>query len=530
MADFFVHIDEVVHISDERTATKVTNASIAESIAISEGQVQHYDHSVSESVAISDAFEAERTPHTHFEDVIDEVVITDAYDAERVRRSIDDLGGALLYRSHEKFERAAADLEAGILFDLNAELIIDTWNPYKTFLRNLPFLAWAYDVDMWEEGWSENTKREWVSRQFEFKRIRGSIGAMEMILEIAGRDYVGIGGYILRQSLTPPQNFYFSPGLSVEEHNAWLRLMPQIRIFLGSEIGQAKADWFWDDGIWEPDGEGTKDAWAFDNGPELYGRKAVLRRRNEPDLNLRVIEHEEISETYQAVDWEEIRVPGRSQSGFFWGHDYWGSTPATIEEDLAAFWSSAETDPKTFNVNLNRAFDRFSTQLHMSTIKPTLRPINVTYERNSDIKPANSRFCWDHSFWGGLDFLMRDDAPLMLADFLYLYDPNVATPMTLGMSFWDHDRWSFPRHTFELMIDLQQKMSGSEGWWGVNYWEDFYWLPTDLEHVDRACRAVVAAKSLRDKALVQFDPWRPVRSADPLTPETTAADWVPNTL
>lgn len=431
-----------------------------------------------------------------------------------------DIGSKLLYRSATGLEKAGADVDGERITDINAELIIDTWNPYKTFLKNLPFLAWAWGVDIWEDGWSEETQREWTARQWEFKAKRGTIDAMRMALDFAGRDFVGVGGYIIKQAMTPPQGLYFAPGLSVEEHNAWLRLMPELRIYLGSEFGTADADQFYDDCFYDVDFT------AYDNGWELYGRKAILRQQGKSDVNLKVIQRSRVTETYRAVDWEQISTRGASAGGLFFGSDFF---------DTLHYFGSDDERPNLYSVVLDRSFDRFSTELHLSSIRPSYEPISVTYERDSDIGQADP---WLHfaaalspgGFFWGEDFFKRDDASLMLADRLWLYDPDIATPMSVGHSYWGIDRWSFPAYHVELMIDLQTLERG-EAWWGADgYWDDGYWLTTDGEHIDRACRAVVAAKSLRDRALVQFDPRRPIAPFDPVTETSTASDWVQNTL
>lgn len=426
-------------------------------------------------------------------------------------------GHRLLYRSATGLEKAGADVDGERITGINAELIIDTWNPYRTFLRNLPFLAWAWDVDLWEDGWSEETQREWTARQWEFKTARGTVGAMRMALDFAGRDFVGIGGYLIKQAMTPPQSLYFAPGLSVEEHNAWLRLMPELRIYLGSEFGEAEADQFYDDCFYDVDFT------AYDNGWELYGRKAILRQSGKSDLNLKVIQRSRITATYRAVDWEQISTRGSSAGGLFFDDDFF---------DDPYYFDSEENTPELYSVTLDRSFDKFSTELHLSSIRPSNEPINVTYERDSDIgdQAAWLHFGANGSFWG-VDFLKRDDAALMLADRLWLYDPDIATPMSVGHSYWGLDRWSFPAYHVELLIDMQTKEAG-EAWWNVDhFWgDDTFYASTELEHIDRACRAVVAAKSLRDRALVQFDPWRPIKSSDPVGETTTASDWVPNNL
>jgi phage tail P2-like protein len=522
MTIFNVELFEGTHIAATQQPGISRNVLMSETAGVSNTQGQFDPRSLTETAATGDLVEATRDLVISSGGFSDEVSSADEFEVELVRRETDTFGSQLLDQNAEGMEKALAEIEAGVLLDIEAELIIDVWDPWNTYHRNLPFLAWSYDVDLWEEGWTEYTQRAWVDYQHEFKRTRGTLGAIAAALDFAGRDFVGPESYEIKQAMTPPQGMFFSPGLTVEEHNAWIRLMPEIRIYLGIEKGTADQDLFWDDGFWDgPDG------WAYDNGWELYGRKAILRQANHPTQNLRVIQREQITKSRQTVDYEEISVTGVSDSGFFWGEDFWGQPG---DGSSGNFISSEEIKPQLYNVKLDRAFDELSTQLHLSSVRPTQTPINVTYERNSDIGEVGPRLHYDDGFYG-VDFYESDNAALMLADRIYLLDPDIATPMSIGTSFWDVDRWGFPRHTMELLIDLHTFETAYENWWGVDSsWDDMFWSSTNLEHIDRACRAVVAAKSLRDKALCQFDPWRPVRSADVITEDTTAADWVPNNL
>ena len=132
-------------------------------------------------------------------------------------------GAQVIFPNATGLEKAAADVDGERLIDMPAELIIDVWDPYRISRKNLPFLAWAYDVDLWEDGWSEATQREWVARQIEFKTIRGTIESIRMALDFAGRDFAkGVTGYNLVQYITPPQQFWLSPEMTPEEYNNWI--------------------------------------------------------------------------------------------------------------------------------------------------------------------------------------------------------------------------------------------------------------------------------------------------------------------
>ena len=46
----------------------------------------------------------------------------------------------------------------------------DLWNP-KTAVHLLPYLAWAFSVDRWDEAWPEDVKRGVVSAAFYIHRL-----------------------------------------------------------------------------------------------------------------------------------------------------------------------------------------------------------------------------------------------------------------------------------------------------------------------------------------------------------------------
>lgn len=428
-------------------------------------------------------------------------------------------GSLVLYTQSTSGERSAADVESERLMGdtgIIAELIIDTWSPYYTLKRNLPFLAWAYNIDLWEDGWSESTQREWVSQAMNFKSIRGTIGAIQVALDYAGRDFVnGVNGYELVDYMVPPQGFYAAPDLTVEEYNDWIRLMPQVRIYLGNDRGEANGDEFYTE-----DGAIDVNAVSYDDGWELYGRKAILRREGYDDVNLLIIEHETITTDYEAIDWESIHTPGVSELGFFSDED-------ALEEDKFIDWD--EVPAEIYSVNLDRTFSESHTELHLSSVFPGMEPIDIQFERNSDIGDAGPFLYLDDGFVE-IDFCEEDYGDLMIADYIYLNDPSVQSVMNLGISFVDIDRIDFPLYTMELLIDLHSSEELDVWYTDVGFVEETFVANEDSSHIDRAIRAVRSSKSLRDKALVAFDPLRPVEAGDYIDEATTAEDWVTNQL
>ncbi|WP_432323564.1 phage tail protein I [Yersinia enterocolitica] len=60
------------------------------------------------------------------------------------------------------------------------------WNADTCPLPLLPYLAWAWSVDRWDEKWPEATKRAVVNASFYVHKRKGTIGAIRRVVEPLG--------------------------------------------------------------------------------------------------------------------------------------------------------------------------------------------------------------------------------------------------------------------------------------------------------------------------------------------------------
>ncbi|SVV46395.1 tail protein I [Klebsiella pneumoniae] len=81
-------------------------------------------------------------------------------------------------------EQRAAEACA-VISDLSVPLR-DLWNPWKCPVKFLPYLAWAFSVDRWEETWSETEKRQAVSDAFWIHQRKGTVAAVRRVIETLG--------------------------------------------------------------------------------------------------------------------------------------------------------------------------------------------------------------------------------------------------------------------------------------------------------------------------------------------------------
>lgn len=80
------------------------------------------------------------------------------------------------------------------------------WNPAACPAELLPFLAWAFSVDVWEADWPEATKRAVIAESFAVHRIKGTRLAVEKALAAMGIK-VTLTEWFEQQPTTRPGTF-----------------------------------------------------------------------------------------------------------------------------------------------------------------------------------------------------------------------------------------------------------------------------------------------------------------------------------
>ena len=60
------------------------------------------------------------------------------------------------------------------------------WSPQECPLNLLPYLAWAFSVDRWDENWTEEAKRNVIQTAKYIHKHKGTIGAIRRVVEPLG--------------------------------------------------------------------------------------------------------------------------------------------------------------------------------------------------------------------------------------------------------------------------------------------------------------------------------------------------------
>lgn len=90
----------------------------------------------------------------------------------------------LLPSGSTPLERAAASaLAEAMAIDVPLRELAD---PARCPTRLLPYLAWAWSVDRWDESWPEATKRSVIAASFYVHQRKGTISALRRVVEPLG--------------------------------------------------------------------------------------------------------------------------------------------------------------------------------------------------------------------------------------------------------------------------------------------------------------------------------------------------------
>ncbi|MGP7469737.1 phage tail protein I [Klebsiella pneumoniae] len=94
------------------------------------------------------------------------------------------MNNSLMATGSSVLEQRAAEACA-VISDLSVPLR-DLWNPWKCPAKFLPYLAWAFSVDRWDEDWTETQKRQAIIDSFWLHQRKGTIAAVRRVIEDMG--------------------------------------------------------------------------------------------------------------------------------------------------------------------------------------------------------------------------------------------------------------------------------------------------------------------------------------------------------
>lgn len=431
-------------------------------------------------------------------------------------------GSQLLFAEATGLEKAMIDADAPRLTQINAELIVDTWDPYNCPLPLLPYLAWAMGVTFWNDKWSEETKRTWIASQWQFKAFRGTDAAITMAVDFAGRD-VSPYGYHVRDIITAPQGQYPSPGISHATQEAWLATLPQVREYLFQDFGQASVDEFYINNSFLNSFESIQRLPAF---PSFYagnfmtpntaksrlGKKAIWNVGGQDVANVSVLDF---------GNYFQLQMPGQAYPEEFYINDaYLQFSYCTPSDAWKRLVTIAPLTQAPYHIAIGPQYQAVEAQPELVTV-PGLAGYDVFCGSNFFPHDGAGVFM-SPAINQGLgtqlrdpqtspvfpSFLLPSTSDLRIFYRYSVYDPDLLpTGSTQGTMFCGVGFFDFPPFTAEVDVFMAGTRCPQEFSTG-----DFmlpssrYTLPQDNKAIAYVSGAIEAARGLTNLTLLQPKP------------------------
>ncbi|SDK40250.1 phage tail protein I [Bradyrhizobium ottawaense] len=374
------------------------------------------------------------------------------------------------------YERTLAS-QVDRLLDLDIDRLRRLWDPYRCHIDDLPYLAWSFSVDIWDPHWTEAKKRQVVANAVAHHRIKGTKAGMAAYLDLVGSN--------LRDLIVPPARGYRIPAMTNESFMSWLLHLPQIRVYpyvirdpAGPRDFRVPVVCFRNDNFREKS-----------LGPNLYGRKASIYK-NGVEAYVKLESMTELGG--QAV--ERVFIGNNSERDYhtdgFRGHKFYKLTDAT--DNII-----------TVRINANGS--------DLVSLTPGLTPQDVKPVQIAErhVPQAGQHFHdYNKSFRGG-NFRRETDAARWVYDRLALHDKKDLPAGLSTKSYRGHMRYGIPAYTAQAKVEVPLIRSPALGFGGR--FRNGFRIPTDMEKLNDACGAIVAAKPLRDTVLVDTVNYRVVR-------------------
>lgn len=132
----------------------------------------------------------------------------------------------LLPNASELEKKASQILQQAVR---NPIIIADLINPDRCPVELLPYLAWAFSVDRWEENWAETLKRAVIKQAFFVHKHKGTLSAIKRVIEPIGY-LVDIQEWFNQQPMGQAGTFSLTVavpenGINAETYNELVRLI-----------------------------------------------------------------------------------------------------------------------------------------------------------------------------------------------------------------------------------------------------------------------------------------------------------------
>lgn len=354
-------------------------------------------------------------------------------------------------------------------------------DPEKVDARFLTWLAYRFSADIWDEGWTEEKKRDVIAQLFELHRLKGTEEGIRRALRLVDAT--------LLETVRFPQRAFAMRPVTKEQRDAWLARMPELRVYLKSERGTRGGDAFARSEGRGPANFAGHSFARLDRADAIYGRRAVVRYPDGREVSVRRSTVVEVTDTKVATVYDRIHIPGEAKPALFVG-GFIGHRFVTRRNKTAQIITYA----------LDRTYDAKKSELHLSTAAPSLTPIDVKYERVSEAGVAGPSL-----FVGQFlrnKFVTDDEAEFHLFDRIRLQDPDVDAPWARAHSFANNVRIGMKPYHAELLVESKSKRIRRAAYANRSFFGGVFSTKENLQKLKSVYAAIRQSKAVRDRVLV----------------------------
>lgn len=339
---------------------------------------------------------------------------------------------------------------------------------------HLPWLAWSFSIDVWDDLWPLEKKRDVTRQWVELHRLKGTLEGVRRHIEL-------VGGKVLRVQ-RPPIAAFAGRSVTPAEHLAYLARFPQVRIYKFRQRGAAKVRGKFPGranfaGYHMPR---RSDAYLRSGSQYVYWDKGVhpLATGEERQINFR----EELRR-------QILMLPGRKPRR--------AAYPNSLLHKLHPVASTAHL--RFYNLSTERLADDLSVFRLLKSITPGASVIDVKTRAVTERGVAQ----FGSQFVGQIlhhAYLPRTTSGLRLYDVLYLHDPRRADDGRKARVFAGRQRLGIEPYRAEMTIEIRSRRPRRAKYAGVA--NGSYPHRGDQRRYDYVKRAIVSAKAYRDKILI----------------------------
>jgi phage tail P2-like protein len=361
------------------------------------------------------------------------------------------------------YERTLADQVNQIL---NLDVPIrELWDPWKCPERLLPYLAWALSIDIWDSSWPLTKRRSVVANAIKHHQIKGTLKAIETYVDL-------VGGKIIKAT-TPPAKVFSGASLSKDQREAWLAKLPQVRIYQRYLLGAAKRRIF----------SGGSRYSSFIEKKFPTPNEAVDR------LSKRAV---------WVVDGVETDTKIDNQGNFFrvfikavLPHSTFCNTPLNMKKKFLV--------PSTASSRIVTIAPIMQSPWRVA-VGPQLEPVSTTPEMVTISAKEG------HAVYSGRPihnrFFVPSMAPFQTYERYAVNDGSVVSTKRPTIQFMGVGRYGIEPHSAELKIRMQSQWSRHKARFGTFAPRTRFFTPHDGALMTKNRQAIIAAKRLSDKILL----------------------------